>query len=95
MIQAKYVLVCDEVRREENGKFIILGLYTPDLSVPQIPFVTPAITFFMYLESDRSGTFRFSVKLEHLESGQSLADGMGQMEFRGPGMGAAPVRFGK
>jgi hypothetical protein len=94
MIKAKYVLVCDEVRREDNGKFIILGLYTPDLLVPQIPFVTPAITFFLCLESDRPGRFRFNVKLEHLETGGSLAEAMGQLEFGVPGMAIAPVRFG-
>ncbi len=94
MVKAKYVLVCDEARREDNGKFIIIGLYTPDLSVPQIPFTTPSITFFLCLESDRPGMFRFNVKLEHLETGQNLAEGMGQMQFGAPGMGIAPVRFG-
>ena len=32
-----YTLVCEDVRVENNGKFLILGLFTPDIVVPQIP----------------------------------------------------------
>ena len=29
---ARYILLCDDVRREDNGKFILIGLYTPDIA---------------------------------------------------------------
>jgi hypothetical protein len=76
-ISAKYVLVCDDVRREDNGKLIILGLYLPDMCVSQIPFPIPILTFLMNLESDRPGNFPFQFKLQHQESGTMLAQGMG------------------
>jgi hypothetical protein len=46
-INQKYILVCDEVRQENNGKFMVIGLYTPDMTLPQIPFVLPSLTFFI------------------------------------------------
>jgi hypothetical protein len=90
----KFVLVCDEVRREDNGKFIVLGLYTPDLAVPQIPFVMPSLTFFVCVESDRTGTVRFNFRVEQLDTGRALVEGMGAMQFNAPGVAVAPVRFG-
>lgn len=94
-ITAKYIIVCDEVRREDNGKFLIIGAYTPDLSVPQIPFVMPSISFFVCLESDRPGISRFDVSISHLETGSKVnnAVGMGQMQFDAPGLAIAPIRF--
>jgi hypothetical protein len=47
MITQKYILMCDEVRQEINGKLFIIGLYTPDMAVPQIPYAIPSLTFFM------------------------------------------------
>jgi hypothetical protein len=93
-ISAKYVLVCDEVRQENNGKFIIVGLYTPDLVVPQIPTVLPALTFFVGLDSDRPQNCQFRINLQHLETGQVVAQAMGGFTIQRPGLGPVPIRFG-
>jgi hypothetical protein len=90
-ITQKYILVCDEVRQEINGKFIILGAYTPDMTIPQIPFALPSLTFFIGLESDRPGNFGMRFSLEHLESGQVIAQGMGNIGFQKPGVGPLPL----
>ena len=91
---AKYVLVCDEVRKEDNGKLIIIGLYTPDIAVPQIPFTFPALTFVIALEADRPAEHQLQVTLGPLESGRPLAQAMGMMQIRQPGMGTSILRFG-
>jgi hypothetical protein len=93
-VTQKFSLMCDEVRREDNGKFIIVGAYTPDMAITQIPFVMPILTFFVWLESDRPGNFPFRLKLEHLESGKTLAEGMGMMGFPKPGAGVSAIRLG-
>jgi|SRR6267142_707359 len=90
-ITAKYILLCDEVRQEINGKFILLGVYMPDMTIPQIPFLVPSLTFFICLESDRPGSFQMRFKLQHLESGAVIADGMGNIGFQQPGQGPVPV----
>lgn len=94
MPTARYILACDQVRREDNGKFIIIGLYTPDMAVQQIPFAMPTLAFFMCLESDRPGNFQFRMRLDHLESGRVLAEGMGGVQFNLPGLGFFPVQLG-
>jgi hypothetical protein len=93
-ITQKHAIVCDDVRMENNGKWIIIGMYTPDMAVPQIPIVLPSLTFFAWLESDRPGNFPFRMKLEQLESGNVLAEGMGAMQFQKPGVGISVIRFG-
>ena len=92
-ITAKYVLLCDEVRVENNGKLMLLGVYTPDMSVPQLPFVVPSLTFFVALESDRPGTVQVRFAVQLLDSGQSLAEGMGATAFARPGMGIMPIQL--
>lgn len=93
-ITQRHSIVCDDVRQENNGKWIIVGMYTPDLMVPQIPLVLPSLCFFGWLESDRPGNFSFRMKLEHLESGASLFEGMGAMQFAKPGIGISTIRAG-
>jgi hypothetical protein len=92
-ITSKYILMCDEVRQEANGKFIILGLYLPDMTVPQLPFVLPSLTFFITLESDRPGNFQVRFSVESLESGTKVVEGMGGIGFPKPGVGIMPVQF--
>ncbi len=96
-ITARYILMCDDARREDNGKIIIIGLYTPDMTVQQIPFVMPTLTFFLNLESDRPGNFGFRTRVEHQETGtvlpQTVAMGMiGIVNPQQPGV--VVVKFG-
>lgn len=94
MITHKYTIVCDEVRQENNGKFILLGVYTPSIVVPQIPFVLPSLTFFQCLESDRPGTWSMQIRLQHLETGRTIVEGLGSLAFPQPGIGINPLKFG-
>lgn len=93
-ITHKYTLMCDEVRQENNGKFIVIGLYTPNMSVPQIPFTIPFLTFFMFVTADRPGNSAIRFRLERLDTGQRLVEGMGMMGVRAAGPGATPIRIG-
>jgi hypothetical protein len=85
---ARYILICDDFRREDNGKLILIGLYLPDMVVQQIPFVMPTLTFFMNLESDRPGNFGFRITIQHQESGTILGQAMGMIPVINP---AAPI----
>ena len=40
------VTLCDEIRREDNGKFLFTGVYTGHVLVPRLPFDLPTLTFF-------------------------------------------------
>jgi len=87
-ITARYILICDDVRREDNGKLILIGLYLPDMVVQQIPFLMPTLSFFLNLESDRPGTFAFRITIQHQESGTILGQAMGMIPVANP---AAPI----
>lgn len=92
-IQHRYTLMCDDVRQEINGKFLLIGVYTPNISVPQLPFLMPTLTFFQTLESDRPGAWGVRLRLQHLETGHNVAEGMGQINFQRPGSGINPIRL--
>lgn len=93
-ITQKHAIVCDDFRQENSGKFIIIGMYTPDMQVAQLPVMLPTLTLFAWLESDRPGNFPFRFRLEHLETGKALAEGMGMMAFNKPGPGVTAIRIG-
>jgi len=89
----RYTIMCDEVRIENNGKFILLGVYTPNITVPQLPFVLSSLTFFQVLDSDRPVTLSSRFRLQHLETGRTIAQGMGQINWQRPGMGINALRL--
>jgi hypothetical protein len=82
----KLTLVCDDVRREDNGKLIIIGVYTPDIRVAQIPFVFPSLTFLQWLETSQAGQYEFRSSLNLLEDGKAIAQIVGMTEAKRPGV---------
>jgi len=92
-ITSKFSLLCDEVRVEINGKLWIIGVYTPDMAVPQLPFVVPILTFVFWLDGKIPGNYQFNAKLMHLESGAVITQAMGAFGLAKPGTGLAPIRL--
>ena len=93
-ITHKYTIVCEQIRKEDNGKLILLGVYTPNIASPQLPFVLPSLTFFTCLESDKPGRWGLKFKLSHLESGKQIVEGMGELGFGQPGLAFVPIPVG-
>jgi hypothetical protein len=92
-IRHKYTLVCDEVRVENNNKLFIIGLYGGTITVPQIPFVLQSLSFVQAFEDDRPEQLRFTASLQHLDSGQLVAQAMGMMAVGAPGQGISVIKF--
>ena len=93
-LSQKFVLLCDEVRREHNGKLLLLGLYTPDLVLTQLPTTLPSLTFFQLYESDTAQEYNLKIKLNHLESGEALLEATGGVSFAQPGVSYLPMKLG-
>jgi len=89
----KYTLVCDDIRQENTGKFIVIGLYMGNITVPHVPFVLPSLAFLQIFESDNAGNFSFKIRLEQMEKGNAIVEGMGMIAIQGPGTGVIPIRF--
>ncbi len=93
-ITHKYTIVCDEVRTEDNGKLIVLGMYNGgSILVPRLPFQLPSLTFLMVLESEGEGRWPLTLKLTHLETGTVIADGHGSAQFLKPGTASVPIKL--
>lgn len=82
-IRNKNTLVCDDVRVENTGKFIVIGLYTGPIGVPQIP-VPVGVTFMHFMEADRPGRYSGRFRVEHLETGRRLVEGQAQVQVINP-----------
>jgi len=92
-ITHKYTIMCDEVRIENNGKLLLLGVYLDVILLPQIPATFAGLTFLMKLESDRPGVWTARLKLQHLDSGEKLMEAIGSINFQRPGPAVNPVRL--
>ena len=77
-----------------NGKLLLLGLYTPDLVLTQLPTTLPSLTFFQLYESDTAQEYNLKIKLNHLESGEALLEATGGVSFAQPGVSYLPMKLG-
>jgi hypothetical protein len=91
-IAYKYTIMCDEMRREDNGKFLLIGVYADAILSGSFPFTLPGLTFLMKLESDRPGSWSVRIRLESLDSGEKLLEALGAITFQRPGSGFNPIR---
>lgn len=87
----KYTVMCDQVRREDNAKWLLIGVYEDVMGLAQLPAALPGLTFFMRLESDRIGVWNANVRLEHAETGERIFEGMAMLNFQRPGTGMVPI----
>src|SRR5438046_2215625 len=92
-ISHKHTLICEEVRREDNGKLMIIGVYNEVIVVPQIPFVLPSMTFVPLLNIDTPRNLDLRCKVQVLETGQTVFEGRVGGHIN-PGPTILPIRFG-
>ena len=92
-ITHKYTLMCDDARREDNGKIILIGLYMDAIVVNQLPFILPQLTFFSVLDADRPGHWSAEFTLVHAESGTKHVEGHVGIDVKTPGKVVLPVKF--
>lgn len=91
-----YSILCDDVRREDNGKLFLIGVYTPDVVVPQIPFVFPQIVFLQVFDWPSAGQFSLRSRLDCITEGgvTQLVGGLSMVQIQRPGVGPHAFRFG-
>ena len=93
-IRHKYTLICDDIRQENNGKLILIGLYQRDIVVPHVPVILPSLAFLQCFESDRPGNFSIRFRIEQMDTGRPIVEGMGMMQIARPGQGSGLMKFG-
>lgn len=94
MLSHRQTIICDEVRREDNGKLLVIGMYTGGLTIPQLPFFMPGgLTFMSIWDADRPGSTDLKFRLQYLESGKSLIEARGNINILAPGQAYVPIRL--
>ena len=83
----KYTLVCDDVRREDNGKLIVVGLYTPGIVLAQFPLTLPKLMFLVCLEPTDKGSWKLDFRLTHLPT-SALVGPTGRVDLNVPVVGS-------
>lgn len=53
-LSSPLAILCDEIRREDNGKLLLLGVYTGDLIVPTFPHPM-LLTYVVFLNGGHVG----------------------------------------
>ncbi len=91
-ITKRYILVSDDVRTESSGKLIVIGLYTPDIKVPKLPFVLP-LAFTAAIFIDGAGNFEMSGNLRHCESRDLVLNFGAKGEVKKSGPALIPFKF--
>jgi hypothetical protein len=93
MITHNYTVMCDEVRREDNGKFILLGVYSDAILFNSFPTSLTGLAFYVKLHSDAPGIYGMKMRLEKLEGGEPIHRGEGAIEILAPGAVFIPIRM--
>ena len=97
-LELKYTIMCDDVRQENTGKLILIGMYMGNITVTQLPFLLPTLAFFQQFEVDRLGSYTLRVQMQDLEQGRTLTQGVIMMDVQQapvlPGPAINIVKFG-
>lgn len=71
MPKFKYVLFCDDVRTEQNGKKILIGVYTGKLLVGSFPFAAKVSILIIVQPPAETSSLTIEVRLQ---SGAKIAE---------------------
>jgi hypothetical protein len=92
-LSLRSTLICDDIRREDNGKLLFVGVYTPGIRFAQLP-ASISLCAFQVWEAEASGIHQFRLLLKHVETGRILLDGQATMEVPRAGAGYLTLRLG-
>lgn len=89
-MKAKYAILCDEVRREDNGKLFALGIYSSVVEFFNFP-AQKGFCFLAALDSGEAG--EYALVFQMLVDGVVSGEGKGTIEVINPGLDLFPVPF--
>ncbi len=76
------VLICDQVRREDNAKLLFIGVYTDIVNVSRLPFPIN-LTLVAQVRVMEAGSFRFNVNVTD-PLGNNVVEGLaGEGRYEG------------
>jgi hypothetical protein len=77
------VLLCDDVRKEDNGKVILIGVYSGAIIIPEVPANLALSVWFQLRAEEAANHLAMRAKLEHGDSTVSIVGGItSEQDFR-------------
>src|SRR3954452_10030963 len=78
------VLICDDIRKEDNGKFILIGIYSAEILTETFP-ANLRIYFWPIMTAGEAGQYEFDIRIMGPNEAQ-LVQGSATVIFMRPGM---------
>jgi hypothetical protein len=90
-IEIRSAVICEQIRKEVNGKDILIGVYSADLIVASFPAIVP-LSFWLMLFADRPGPLALEFRILGVD-GAAIAgfDASGDITAKGFGTLSAPI----
>src|SRR5206468_3343767 len=76
------LVLCDDVRFENNGKLLLIGVYSDVIQVVNLPLQMRSIGLAIKAKVDATGKFAFSVSVSDPQ-GNKLLDANGELNYEG------------
>jgi hypothetical protein len=81
-IDFEALVLCDDVRFENNGKLLLIGVYSDVIQVMQLPLQMRSIGLAIKAKVRETGKFPFSVTVADPQ-GNKLLDANGELNYEG------------
>jgi len=82
-------VICEDIRQEINGKYILIGVFSADIRVVQFPI---PVSFALWLPTIAEGTGSVNIEVRIVSpTGAFLAQAKANVEIGVAGRGAIPV----
>jgi hypothetical protein len=81
-IEFQALVLCDDVRFENNGKLLLIGVYSDVIQVVQLPLQMRSIGLAIKARVRGNGKFPFSVSVADPQ-GNKLLDANGELNYEG------------
>lgn len=89
-LNIRSVVVCDEVRREDNGKALIIGAYVGDIVLPKFPTRLP-LAFYFIGTGTAPGRGSVELRIQYLRSKEPMGLASAKAEFQRAPIGTSMV----
>lgn len=66
-----HAIFCDDIRREHNGKFILIGIYQGSLVTRGFP-IAPQLATYVDIRGVPEGVHKFDIRAEYESDGETM-----------------------
>jgi hypothetical protein len=86
-IDIREVLFCDDIRREDNGKALLIGVYHGDMIVSNLP-ANLRLSFWLQGRAKASGESSVQFRLQLVHEGEESTDDLATLDASASGLQA-------